>query len=92
MESSAEIVLDSVPVVRVLKDLDQPIVDASVVGGKHISDPMERLHEAHCGPARPVKTAGRRVLKIDSQVAEADGSQPSIGKHRDVCRHSIGQT
>ena len=60
--------------------------------GKHVAQPMERLHETHGGTARPIKAAGRGGLEVEGQVAEGDGPQAAIGEHLDACRDGIGES
>jgi len=66
------------------EDRDEALAEASVVGRKHVAQPMKRLHEAHGRTARPVKTAGRGGLEVEGEVAEGDGPQAAIGEHADA--------
>lgn len=78
--------------VGVFEDGNKALAETSVVGRKHIAQPMERLHEAHGGTARPVEAAGCGGLKVESQVAERDGLQAAIGEHADTRRNGIGES
>ena len=64
--------------IGVFEDRDEALVEASVVGRKHVAQPMECLHEAHGGTACPVETAGRGGLEIEGEVAEGNGPQATI--------------
>jgi hypothetical protein len=37
----------------------------SIVRGERVAEPIERLHEAHGGVARPIKASGRSEAKVD---------------------------
>ena len=78
--------------IGVSEDRDKALAEASVIGRKHVAQPIERLHEAHGGTARPVKTAGRGGLEVEGEVAEGDGPQTAIGEHADVRRNGIGES
>src|ERR1035441_3868139 len=64
---------------------------ASVVRRKHVTQPMERLHETHGGATRPIKAAGRGGLEVEGQVAEGDGPQAAICEHADTRRNGVGE-
>ena len=78
--------------IGVSEDGDKALVEASIVGRKHVTQPVERLHEAHSGTACPVETAGRGGLEIEGEVAEDNGPQATIGKNADARRDSVGES
>jgi hypothetical protein len=78
--------------IRVVKNGDKSFAEASVVGRKHVTQPMERLHEAHGGDARPIKAARRYGLEFEGQVAESDWPQAAIGKQTDARRNGVGES
>jgi hypothetical protein len=78
--------------IGVSEDGDEALAKASVVGRKHITQPMERLHKAHGGTARPVEAAGRGSLEIEGKVAEGDGPQAAICEYADARRNSVGES
>ena len=78
--------------IGVFKDGDEALVEASVVGRKHVAQPMERLHEAHGGTACPVEAAGSGGLEVEGEVAEGDGPQASISEDTDARRNCVGES
>ena len=65
--------------IGVFENGDKALAEASVVGRKHVAQPMERLDKAHGGTARPVEAAGRDGLKVEGEIAEGDGrKRPSV--------------
>ncbi len=78
--------------IGVSEDGDKALAEASVVGRKHVAQPMERLHETHGGATRPIKAAGRGGLEVEGQVAEGDGPQAAVGEHADVRRNGVGES
>ena len=76
----------------VTEDRDKTAAKSSIVGGKRLAKPMERLHEAHGRASRPVEAAGRSVMKIEDQIAELNGPQAPIGEDLDARRNCIGQS
>ena len=77
--------------IRVFEDGDKAFAEASVIGRKHIAQPMERLHKAHSGTARPVEAAGSGGLEVEGEVAECDGPKASISEDTDARRHCVGE-
>ncbi len=71
---------------------DKALAEASVVRRKHVAQPVERLHEAHGGTARPIEAAGRGGLKVEGQVAEGDGPQAAIGEYADTRWNGVGES
>src|SRR5258707_4555071 len=71
---------------------DKALAEASVVGRKHVAQPVERLHEAHGGTARPIEAAGRGGLKVEGQVAGGDGPQAAIGEYADTRWNGVGES
>lgn len=78
--------------VGIAKDGDKASPQSPVVRGKHVAQPMERLHEAHGGAACPIQAAGCGVMKVDGQIAELDGPQPSVSEDLDTSGNCIGQS
>jgi len=76
----------------VFENGNKTLVEASVVGREHIAQPMERLHEAHGGTARPVEAAGRGGLKVKGEIAEGDGPQAAIGEYADARGNGVGES
>lgn len=77
---------------RVSKDGEKATPQLSVVRGEHVPQPVERLDEAHGGPARPVKAAGRCMAKVDDEFPETDRAEACIGQYGDARRDSVGQS
>jgi len=50
---------------RGTEDGDKAFAEASVVGRKHVTQPVERLHKAHSRTARPIEAAGCGGLKVE---------------------------
>ena len=90
-QAAAQVVLNALSMIGVFEDRDKEFAEASVVGRKHGTQPMKRLHETHSGAARPIKAAGCG-LEVERQVAEGDGPQAAIGEHADARRNGIGES
>ena len=87
----AQIVLNGLSMIWVFENGDKAFAQASVIGGKHVTQPMKRLHETHGGTASPVETTGRGGLEVESEVAECDGPQASISEDADARRNCVGE-
>jgi hypothetical protein len=77
--------------IRVFKDGDKAFAEASVVGRKHVTQPMKRLHETHGRTASPIEAAGSGGLEVESEVPECDGPQASISENTDARRNCVGE-
>jgi len=71
---------------------DEALAEASVIGWKHVAQPMERLHEAHGWTTRPVEAAGCGGLEIEGDVAEGDGPHSAISEHVDPRWNRVGES
>ncbi len=77
--------------IRVFEDGDKAFAEASVIGRKHVTQPMKRLHETHGGMACPVETTGRGGLEVEGEVAECDGTKASIGEDTYARGNCVGE-
>jgi hypothetical protein len=84
-------VLNGLPMNGVLEDGDKTLLDAPIIRWKHVAQPIECLDKPHGRTASPVEAAGRGVLEVESQLAECDGPQATIGQHGDARRNGVGQ-
>jgi hypothetical protein len=75
----------------VFEDRNKAVAKSSVIRRKHIAQPMERLHKAHSGAARPVEATGSGRLEVEGEVAECDGPQASISEDTDARRNCVGE-
>lgn len=91
-QAGAQIVADCSPVIGVAENRDKPAPELSVIGGEHVAEPIERLHEAHGWAPRPVEAAGRGMAKLDGEFPESDGTQARIREYGDARRNRVSQT
>jgi hypothetical protein len=68
----AQVIADGGAMNWILQHRDKARADSIHVAGQQVTHPVERLNNAHSGMSRPMQAAGRRVLKMNGQVAELD--------------------
>jgi hypothetical protein len=78
--------------IGVSEDGDKALAKASVVGREHVAQPMERLHKAHGGTARPIEAAGRGGSKVEGEITEGDGPQATISEYADPRWNGVGES
>jgi hypothetical protein len=78
--------------IRVFEDGDKAFAEASVIRWKHVTQPMQSLHETHGGTAGPVEAAGSGGPEVQSEVAEGDRPQASISEDTDARRNCVGES
>ena len=78
--------------IGISEDGDKALAEATVVSRKHVTQPMERLHEARSRTARPIKAAGRDGLKVERQIAKGYRPQTAIREHADARRNGVGES
>ncbi len=78
--------------IGVFENGNKTLVEASVVGRKHVAQPMERLHKAHGGTTCPVEAAGRGGLKVEGEIAEGNGPHSAIGEYADARGNGVGKS
>ena len=76
-----QIISDSRPVLWVPEDSLETHHDAVSIGREQVLQPVQGLHDTHGGAARPVETAGRRLLERNRLIAKLDRAEAVIGRH-----------
>jgi hypothetical protein len=71
-EALAQVIADGDAVIWILQHRDEARADVIHVAGQQVAHPIERLNDTHRGVPGPVQVAGRRMLKMNGQVAEVD--------------------
>ncbi len=88
----AQVIADGGTMSWILQQGDEARADSIHVPGQQVAQPVERLNDTHGGTPRPMEATGRRVLKLNGQVAKFDRFQPRIRKYDRARRHSVGES
>ena len=84
-DAAAEILDDGGAMIGIVEDHAQPRADAPAILRQRVLEPMQRLHDAHGRPARPIELARRGLPEIDYEVAKLKGFEAGVGMHDDMC-------
>ena len=71
-QALAQVIADGGAVIWILQHGDEARADLIHIAGQQVAHPIERLNDSHGWTPCPVQATGRRMLKINGQVAEFD--------------------
>jgi len=91
-KSLPQVITDGGTVSWIVQNRDEARADSIQVARQQVAQPIERLNNAHGGTPRPVQAAGRRMLKLNGQVAKLDRFQSSIREDDRARRHRVGES
>jgi hypothetical protein len=68
----AQVIADGGAVIWILQHGDEARADLIHITGQQVAHPIERLNDSHGWTPCPAQATGRRMLKMNGQVAEFD--------------------